>query len=143
MARTCPRCSTGLEPRSVTNDTFAITVDDCKDCGGLFLDRGELARLAPDSASVEELTSQLSREPEAGKHDIACPHCTGQMHLTSIPEPEVQLDICGGCKGIWFDQNELEALQKVGDRDAAHREADSAPGLSLLTDIVQILTSVL
>ncbi|HIM33195.1 MAG TPA: hypothetical protein EYI97_01780 [Candidatus Poseidoniales archaeon] len=143
MARTCPRCSTGLEPRSVTNDTFAITVDDCKDCGGLFLDRGELARLAPDSASVEELASQLSREPEAGKHDIACPHCTGQMHLTSIPEPEVQLDICGGCKGIWFDQNELETLQKVGDKGAARGVADTASGLSLLTDIVQILASVL
>ena len=142
MARTCPRCSTGLEPRSVTNDTFAITVDDCKDCGGLFLDRGELARLAPDSASVEELASQLLREPETGKHDIACPHCTGQMQLTSIPEPEVQLDICGGCKGIWFDQNELEALQKVGDRGAA-KDVAEAPGLSLLTDILQILTSVL
>ena len=143
MARTCPRCSTGLEPRSVTNDTFAITVDDCKDCGGLFLDRGELARLAPDSASVKELANQLLCEPEAGKHDIACPHCTGQMHLTSIPEPEVQLDICGGCKGIWFDQNELEALQKVGDRGVARGVADTASGLSLLTDIVQILASVL
>ena len=65
------------------------------------------------------------------------------MHLTSIPEPEVQLDICGGCKGIWFDQNELEALQKVGDRGASRGVADTAPGLSLLTDIVQILASVL
>ena len=65
MARICPRCNTGLEPRGVTGDTFAITVDDCKDCEGLFLDRGELGRLAPDSTSVEELASQLSRELEA------------------------------------------------------------------------------
>ena len=143
MARICPRCSTGLEPRSVTSDTFAITVDDCKDCDGLFLDRGELGRLAPDSAAVEELASQLSREPEDGLHDIKCPHCTGQMHLTIIPEPEVQLDICGGCNGIWFDQNELEALQKVGDKGVAKGVADTASGLSLLTDIVQILASVL
>ncbi|OIR10600.1 MAG: hypothetical protein BEU05_01550 [Marine Group III euryarchaeote CG-Bathy2] len=142
MARICPRCNSGLEPRSVTGDTFAITMDDCKDCGGLFLDRGELARLAPDSAAVEELASQLLREPEPGKHDIACPHCTGQMHLTTVPELEVQLDICGGCKGIWFDQDELEALQKTGDRGAA-KDVAEAPGLSLLTDILQILTSVL
>ena len=143
MARICPRCSTGLEPRSVTSDTFAITVDDCKDCDGLFLDRGELGRLAPDSAAVEELASQLSREPEDGLHDIKCPHCTGQMHLTSVDEPEVQFDICGGCHGIWFDRHELETLQEASGKTEATKSVGVGEGVSLLGDIVSILASVL
>ena len=143
MARTCPRCSTGLEPRSVTNDTFAITVDDCKDCGGLFLDRGELARLAPDSASVEELASQLSREPEASNHNVKCPHCASQMHLTSIAELEVQFDVCGGCQGIWLDRHELEALQKASGKTEATESTDAGAGWVLFGDILAGLASLL
>lgn len=139
MARACPRCSTDLEPRSVTGDTFAITVDDCKSCGGLFLDRGELGRLAPDSAVVEELASQLPREPEGDGHDLDCPHCASRMQLATVPGPEVHLDICGGCQGIWFDKDELEALQETGGRSAAAKVADTGSGVSLIADIIQLL----
>ena len=72
---------------------------------------------------------------------MKCPSCPGA--LGEIDNEGVTLDFCSDCKGIWFDQKELEALQKVGDRGAAKGVANTASGLSLLTDIVQILASVL
>ena len=146
MARICPRCSTYLAERMVTNDRFAITADDCKNCGGLFLDRGELARLAPDSAAVEELASQLPREPEEGLHDIKCPHCTSQMHVSSVTELGLQLDICGGCKGFWFDRHELETLRRAGGKAETTKAANAGSGydsFGLLGDILVSLASAL
>ncbi|MDP6364108.1 MAG: zf-TFIIB domain-containing protein [Candidatus Poseidoniia archaeon] len=90
-------------------------------------------------AAVEELARQLPHEPEGEGHDVDCPHCARRMQLTIIPESEVQLDICGGCHGIWFDKDELEALQKTDGKGVAKGVAGTASGLSLLTDIVQIL----
>jgi Zn-finger nucleic acid-binding protein len=37
----CPRCGTPM----VTYQRSGVTVDQCPDCRGLFLDRGELERL--------------------------------------------------------------------------------------------------
>ncbi len=37
----CPKCSGTLEPRISHN----VEVDVCEDCGGIFLDRGELRKI--------------------------------------------------------------------------------------------------
>lgn len=44
---TCPKC--GSEMRSYERNN--VTVDQCTGCGGLFLDRGELERLAEAESS--------------------------------------------------------------------------------------------
>ncbi len=38
----CPRCGRGLQEE----DHRGVSIDTCRDCGGLWLDKGELERLA-------------------------------------------------------------------------------------------------
>jgi len=40
-----------------------------------------------------------------------CPRCTKVLERTTIGETE--LDACGGCGGIWFDDGELTTLAKT------------------------------
>ncbi len=37
----CPRCNIGMEKKTKQG----ITIDKCKKCGGLWLDKGEIERL--------------------------------------------------------------------------------------------------
>ena len=58
----CPRCSTALAATPIGG----IAVDVCESCGGLWLDRLELARFEqPDSVLGEALLAHLSQFPVA------------------------------------------------------------------------------
>ncbi len=117
MAHTCPRCRTPLAPQTASHDGRTVTVDACGDCGGLFLERGELVRLAPAGASVEQFAAWLPRESELlTGHDVKCPACAGYMRIVAVEALELRLDICGGCKGFWFDRRELETLQRLAGK---------------------------
>ncbi|MCH2205124.1 MAG: zf-TFIIB domain-containing protein [Lentisphaerales bacterium] len=52
-------------------------------------------------------------------HWMRCPKCGGQMEETSLEG--IMIDKCRDCKGIYFDQGELEVLM-------GHRESDSFLG---------------
>ena len=44
-----------------------------------------------------------------------CPRCQSTLQTVVIPEAEFNLEVarCPECKGIWFDQNELQAIENV------------------------------
>jgi uncharacterized protein len=54
---TCPKCQGEMR----TYERNGVHVDQCSDCRGLFLDRGELERLT-------EAESSFHREPPAPRH---------------------------------------------------------------------------
>ena len=56
-ALTCPKCQ--AEMRSYERN--GVTIDQCADCRGIFLDRGELERLMDAEAGFYE---KQQREPE-------------------------------------------------------------------------------
>ncbi|WP_019877426.1 zf-TFIIB domain-containing protein [Sporichthya polymorpha] len=56
-ALTCPKCQ--AEMRSYERN--GVTIDQCADCRGIFLDRGELERLIDAEAGYYE---KQAREPE-------------------------------------------------------------------------------
>jgi uncharacterized protein len=65
QALTCPKC--GGQMRSYERN--GVTVDQCGDCRGIFLDRGELERLI-DAESAHYEREYASREPEEKRgHD--------------------------------------------------------------------------
>ena len=55
---TCPKCQGEMR----TYERNGVHVDQCSDCRGLFLDRGELERLA-------EAEGSYYREPPAPRYD--------------------------------------------------------------------------
>ncbi|MGE0066772.1 MAG: zf-TFIIB domain-containing protein [Solirubrobacterales bacterium] len=61
---TCPKC--GSEMRSYERN--GVTVDQCTECKGIFLDRGELERLiAAEGAHYEREPMQRSEEGRGGR----------------------------------------------------------------------------
>ncbi len=55
---TCPKCRGEMR----TYERSGVTVDQCTECRGLFLDRGELERLA-------DAESAFHREPPAPRYE--------------------------------------------------------------------------
>ena len=110
----CPRSSTPLRPLRIGG----VSTDICEDCGGIWLDRLELARFEdPSSAFGDALVAHLSQFPPAlVDHSVRlqCPHHPDVVMLrrrfsTAIP---VEIDVCPHCGGVWLDSDELAQIRR-------------------------------
>jgi uncharacterized protein len=110
----CPRCSTSLSRMPIGG----ITVDVCESCGGLWLDRLELARFEePDSVLGEALLAHLSQFPVAIVDRSARLHCPRHpvvvmMRRAFSPAAPIQIDECPQCGGVWLDADELAQIRR-------------------------------
>lgn len=117
----CPECREIMVPKKV-ND---VVIDQCPLCAGVWLDCGELDRLAPPPTGFlrrPKLKTDSRRAPVRG-----CPRCTGESLVRQFSDPHSQceLEICWNCAGIWFDFGELDLLlDRVKSREEAQRAAD-------------------
>jgi Zn-finger nucleic acid-binding protein len=113
----CVKCNSILDKATFQG----LEVDLCPKCGGLWLDRGEIARAAklPDKelAHLRNLLTGQSGPPPIPTDSIApCPVCPG--NLAEVLLGSVHVDYCGKCQGIFLDRGELEAaVDAVRARD--------------------------
>jgi len=109
----CPRNSTPLARLRVGG----VDTDVCEDCGGLWLDRFELARFDhPASAFGEALTAHLDQFPSAViDHSVRlhCPRHPAAVMLRRVYSREVpvEIDECPDCGGVWLDTDELAQIR--------------------------------
>ncbi len=102
----CPRCREPL----VVFEVEGIEVDRCLECGGTWLDSGELEWIA-ERAGVDP--GPLSASVRAGgrRTELRCPRCRTRMEVVSIGQGEpVELDRCRREHGLWFDAGEMEKV---------------------------------
>lgn len=70
MDLTCPKCQGAMR----SYERNGVTVDQCSECRGIFLDRGELERLVDaetswhDQAPVQPAYGQPAPRPQAPSH---------------------------------------------------------------------------
>lgn len=106
----CPACGESLTRFSHEG----IEVDECLCCRGVWLDHGELERLArlrtPPKRllTIRVLPEDLETRPEGTR---PCPRC-GDF-LTVTPVQGIRLDLCPMCRGMWLDQGELNRLLRT------------------------------
>lgn len=110
----CPRCKNALTTTLLSEVNTVIELDTCDHCGGIWFDKGELARI---DKIVEPQFIEIRKIPR--KKDqleaLFCPSCEDHPMLEKAEHPrdkKVILDYCNACKGIWLDKGELEAIQK-------------------------------
>ncbi len=132
----CPGCLTpGM---STLEHGPGVVVDRCDECGGVWLDLGELENLteAPAHAprrSPEELRAAAKVPQEAtAPHTVRefeyrkCPICAALMHRRNFAGSSgVVVDECP-THGVYLDPGELEAIQRfvaLGGLEAASRLA--------------------
>ncbi len=120
---TCPKCSRRkLEPVVVDG----TEVDRCPACGGVWFDKGELgAALRTATRQLEPLVGEGSAPVRPGGPGPAlandpdrvrgpCPRDRRELlAVESARCPELTVDQCSICGGIWLDGGELASLRQA------------------------------
>ena len=104
----CPECGQPL----VAFELRGVEIDHCVDCGGTWLDAGELEMIT-ELAGVPsgELSRSLSDASSRGSGSRRCPRCDRKLRIIAVGnENAVELDRCPNGHGLWFDQGELRAV---------------------------------
>lgn len=101
-----------------------VTIDFCPVCRGIWLDKNELNRLLVKRIKKPEVMEKITPDEEADRQSKKCPSC-GRM-LYKEEKKGITLDICGSCKGIWFDGGEFEELYSKHQSDGDALQAMNA-----------------
>lgn len=107
----CPVCNNPM----IVLELNQVEIDFCYQCGGIWLDSGELELLLEGSDKKENVISSLSEKTEVKEKKIKCPLCRKKMDKIKIDGSEtIILDKCINGEGLWFDKNELQKVLLAG-----------------------------
>ncbi|MGH9458789.1 MAG: zf-TFIIB domain-containing protein [Thermoanaerobaculia bacterium] len=125
MAMRCPRDGSDLGEREFEG----VGVLMCPQCGGLFLDRGELNKLGGETVGdLEFSTLEGDTHQHPDEWGVAsCPRDGTEMEKVEfVIETNIILDHCPRCHGFWLDGRELARInEEVHElNDAARRVPD-------------------
>jgi len=102
----CPRDGAFARVEEHEGRFGTFKLDVCPTCGGVWFDKGEIAKLTNDR-ELEPLIVDYA----GGASQIACPRCNGAM--AQRPVGGSVLDVCTNCHGAWFDRGELETAART------------------------------
>ena len=111
----CPVCKNAM----ITFELDDVEVDSCLDCGGIWLDAGELDMLLGDSGESKNLLLSFKKAENCEEKPRKCPICLKKMQKILVgPDSATQLiDKCVKGDGLWFDKGELQDVLKIGSFD--------------------------
>ncbi|MBN1864204.1 MAG: zf-TFIIB domain-containing protein [Victivallales bacterium] len=104
----CPRCE---DIKLIRKNFEGTPVELCEECGGIWLNKGDLNKIAhPISGDIEYCSQE--NPGRKGPSTLECPVCKGvQLARANFIEfSDIMLDVCPECHGIWLDKGELEAI---------------------------------
>ena len=103
----CPRCNTALD----TRDIDGIPISTCPACNGNWIGGAALAALFARDHSAPRIEEALEAILDLEFHDGRrhCPRCRNK-YMKAMMVDGIELDYCVACKGLYFDQGELEQV---------------------------------
>jgi Zn-finger nucleic acid-binding protein len=122
----CPKCKTKkLSEKIKIGD---VVIDRCPSCDGLWFERNEL-RLAKDKKAQDAIWVDVELKDKSldwfkfdlwkdsvkfkAEKDIKfCPRCEIPLYKINYGDSDIEIDVCGVCKGIWLERNEFEKIIK-------------------------------
>lgn len=107
-ARSCPRCALAM----VCLRVGEIEVDECRNCGGIWLDDKEIDWLAKLPSLPHNLLNRYPTLEASARHlpgDCHCPVCD-DVSLAVVPYLGVDVDMCQRCHGFWLEHGVLARL---------------------------------
>lgn len=130
----CPKDGAALKTTVYESE---VEVDQCGDCGGMWLDEGELERVQESSEhdyseELKEMPPYTVRAYEMARQqaapDLKCPKCGEEMLKKEYGyASQIIIDTCLSCRGVWLDRGEIEALEVFFERSRA-KTADVRKG---------------
>lgn len=90
-----------------------IKLEECRNCGGIWLDDTELDYLAQFAELPHNLlhrypTEEWSKTNPRGHR--TCPVCEGEPTLVHVPYLDVPVEMCRSCHGFWFEHGVLNRV---------------------------------
>ena len=106
----CPACaSETLQPATTAQ---GVEVDRCTQCGGVWLDEGEIFNFTPDRLTLARALMQA--KPNEKPSERLSPKTGKPMREVPLLGGRLTLDACPDTRGFWLDAGELE---KIGEID--------------------------
>ena len=106
-----------------------VEVDYCTDCGGIWLDAGELELLLGNSPGlaeasrggqqIKELLDSFKVDSKCTEKQRRCPICLKKMQKIAVGQstPPLLIDKCARGDGLWFDRGELQNILDSAELD--------------------------
>ena len=115
----CPVCDNAM----ITLELEDVEIDYCTDCGGIWLDAGELEILLADPSSARQLLDSFAVDTNTTEQKRKCPICDRKMDKIMVgrTKPALLIDKCCKEHGLWFDKGELQDIFDRARLDADHR----------------------
>ena len=114
----CPVCKDAM----ITLELKDVEIDYCTDCGGIWLDAGELELLLGEPQKAKQLLDSFQIERRSEERIRPCPICDKKMQKIKVGSsaPVLLIDKCRRGDGLWFDRGELSDIC-----DKAHLDEDN------------------
>ena len=104
----CPVCKDAM----ITLELEDVEIDYCPECGGIWLDAGELELLLGEPQKVRRLLNSFQIESQTDERIRPCPICYKKMQKIKVGSsaPVLLIDKCRRGDGLWFDRGELRDI---------------------------------
>ncbi len=96
----------------ITLELEDVEIDYCTDCGGIWLDAGELELLLGEPGRARHLLDSFKADRGSTEHVRKCPICDKKMRriVVGSAAPALLIDKCRRGDGLWFDKGELHEI---------------------------------
>jgi Zn-finger nucleic acid-binding protein len=104
----CPDCKNAM----ITLELEGVEIDYCTNCGGIWLDAGELEFLLNDPGKAKILLDSFRIDSTSTERLKKCPICDKKMQkiVVGSSKPVLLIDKCRRGDGLWFDKGELQDI---------------------------------
>jgi len=104
----CPVCKNAM----ITLELEDVEIDYCTDCGGIWLDAGELELLLGEPEKAKNLLDSFTSDSRCAERMRRCPICDKKMQkiIVGSSAPTLLIDKCRRGDGLWFDGGELQEI---------------------------------
>ena len=111
----CPVCKNAM----ITLELEDVEIDYCTDCGGIWLDAGELELLLGEPGKAKHLIHSFKVDHGGTERVRKCPICDKKMQkiVVGSAAPALLIDKCRRGDGLWFDKGELHEIFDTAELD--------------------------
>ncbi len=107
----------------ITLELQEVEIDHCTDCGGIWLDAGELEMLLGEPEKATQLLNSFKTDHRSTEKPRKCPICLKKMRKIIVGSSKTVLliDKCRKGDGLWFDKGELQDIFDKAQLDKDNR----------------------
>lgn len=102
----CPVCKDPM----VILELNQVEIDSCFNCGGIWLDGGELEMLIENEVERKNLLNSFRVNNKVKEKKYKCPACRKKMLKVEEVNSNIIIDKCPNNHGLWFDKGELKKI---------------------------------